>query len=278
MSKDQVVLVTGASSGLGQAIAQRLVREGYTVFGTFQPSVPYHCAEYETLPLELTDQASIDGCVDTLLARAGRVDILINNAGCSALAASEETSPELVEKIFAINVLGTVHLINRVLPVMRRQRHGRIINITSVTGCVGMSLFSAYSASKHALEGYTEALRMEVRRFGIHVSIVAPGHLDTPLVHNIFAPDRPLPEYAAHREHVRAQSYKLQGSAPQGVASLVLRVLRSESPRLRYAAGMDSQFMFWAKRWLPTALVEWALSRAYPTDLTSDPSAAAKSS
>jgi NAD(P)-dependent dehydrogenase (short-subunit alcohol dehydrogenase family) len=192
MSERKIVLVTGASSGIGQAIARLLAQKGFIVFGTSRnPSDGEKRSGIEVLPLEVRSEDSVQACVNAVLTKAGRLDILINNAGYELAGAIEDTSIAEAKSQFETNFFGVMRLVNAVLPLMRQQRSGQIINIGSIVGVVPVPFLGAYSASKFAVEGYTEILRHEVRPLNIRVSLVEPGFIKTNLASNR--------QYAANR-------------------------------------------------------------------------------
>lgn len=168
----EVVLVTGASSGIGRAAARMLAERGYVVLGTSRdPASVAALPGVELLPLDVRSDASVSACVKAVLQRAGRLDVLVNNAGYVLSAAVEEASPDEALAQFETNFFGAVRMLRAVLPIMRRQGGGQIINISSVAGLVPMPFWGYYSASKAALEALTEALRYEVKPFHIRVSL-----------------------------------------------------------------------------------------------------------
>src|SRR5574341_1645225 len=171
MSERKVVLVTGASSGIGQAIARLLAQKGFIVFGTSRnPLDGEKMSGLEVLPLEVRSDDSVQACVNAVLTKAGRLDILINNAGYEVASALEETSIAEAKSQFETNLFGVMRMVKAVLPLMRQQHGGQIINIGSIVGLVPVPFLGAYSARKFAVEGYTEILRHEVRPFNIRRS------------------------------------------------------------------------------------------------------------
>src|SRR5262245_37854562 len=182
MSEQPVVLITGASSGVGQATARLLSRNGYRVFGTSRnPAAAAAVPGVELAALDVRRDDSVAACVETILARSGRLDILINNAAYELAGEVEETSLEEEQDQFGQKFVGTMRMIRAVLPSMRQRRQGRIINISSLTGVSSVPFMGIYSASKFALEGYTDALRMELEPFNVHVSMTEAGFLKTPM-------------------------------------------------------------------------------------------------
>lgn len=171
MSDQRVVLITGASSGAGQSTARLLSQRGYQVFGTSRNlTVAEHIPDVEMLALDVRADDSVGACIDAVTQRAGRLDILVNNAGYELAGALEEVSVDEAKAQFETNFFGIVRMVKAVLPVMRRQKHGQIITISSLSGISPIPFMGIYSASKFAVEGYTEGLPHELKPFGIHVS------------------------------------------------------------------------------------------------------------
>lgn len=270
-----VVLVTGASNGIGRTIACLLSQNGYRVFGTSRRTEDAQAVPgVRLLTLDVHSSASIRACVQQVLDEAGRIDVLVNNAGSiGPAAASEETSIEQVRSLFETNFFGVVQMVNEILPIMRRQGCGTIINMSSAVGLVGVPpFFSFYSASKHALEGYTEGLRHEVRPFDIRVALIEPGYTHTEIGETFLPPQRPLPAYEPARRRVtRLNRAGLRyGSSAPSVAQSVLQILRHPDPPLRTPTGADSRSILLAKRFLPSILferlIDWMFLRWRPQE------------
>jgi NAD(P)-dependent dehydrogenase (short-subunit alcohol dehydrogenase family) len=185
MSDQRVVLITGASSGVGQSMARLLAREKYKVFETSRnPAIAEAIPAVEMLPLDVRAGDSVRVCVEAVSSRAGHIDVLINNAGYELAGAVEELTSEEIRAQFETNFFGVVRMVKAVLPAMRRQRRGHIINVSSLAGVSSIPFLGMYCASKFALEGYTEALRHEVKPFNIRVSLTEAGFLKTPMMNN----------------------------------------------------------------------------------------------
>jgi len=199
----KVALITGASSGIGQATAERLADAGYTVFGTSRRAAPGAGRAFEMLTLDVTSESSVAAAVEEVVRRAGRVDVLVNNAGFGvAPAAAEESSLEQAQAIFDTNFFGVVRMTRAVVPHMRKEGGGRIINIGSVLGFLPMPYGALYAATKHAIEGYSESLDHELRTRGIRVSVIEPAYTKTPFDANFLEPDAILEEYREIRASV----------------------------------------------------------------------------
>lgn len=259
MSKtERVALVTGASSGIGLATARALRRAGFRVFGTSRKPAADISDGITMLVCDVTNEASVRTLVETVLSQAGRIDLLVNNAGIGLLGGAEESSAKQATAIFEVNVFGVVRMTNAVLPVMRRQRAGRIINMSSILGLIPAPFNALYASTKHAIEGYSESLDHEVRTQGIRVVLVEPGVTRTSFEENITRPDQPLPAYNA----VRADAEKLMreiidtGDAPEVVADVVVKAANAASPKRRYTAGKMAGQVRFLRRFLPESLVD----------------------
>lgn len=260
----QNVLITGASSGIGQATARLLAGAGFRVFGTSRRRHPDE-AGVEMLELDVRSDESVARCVAEVLARAGRIDVLINNAGVEHVSVAEETTMEEAHVVFETNFFGVVRMTNAVLPGMRARRQGRIINVGSLAAWVGEPGEAFYSASKHALAGYTEALRHEVWPLGIHVSLVEPGAFKTNLIRAESMPEGTITDYDAVRRAVRhtLQEALRQGDDPRQVAQLILKVARARSPHLRYGVGREAHWLPYLRVLLPQWLFDYLLRRGF---------------
>lgn len=238
--KRKIALVTGASSGIGQATAERLGQAGYTVYGTSRRGSDAGARSFEMLPLDVTRNESVDAAVATLMRREGRIDLLVNNAGFGvAPGGAEESSLEQAQAIFDTNFFGVVRMTRAVVPHMRRQASGRIINIGSVLGFLPMPYGALYAATKHAIEGYSESLDHELRTRGIRVSVIEPAYTKTPFDSNFMEPDAKLDEYRQVRADVTKRVNEVMATAepPSVVADVVLKAALATRPKVRYTAG-----------------------------------------
>jgi NAD(P)-dependent dehydrogenase (short-subunit alcohol dehydrogenase family) len=260
-----VVLVTGASSGIGRAIAGAFASKGFEVFGTSRnPRNSDPIAGVEFVQLDVTDPESVAAAVSTVIQRAGRIDVLVNNAGFGVLGAAEESSTAQAQALFETNFFGLVRVTREVLPYLRAQRSGRIINIGSVLGFVPAPYGALYSASKHAVEGYSESLDHETRDFGVRVSVVEPDYTKTSFDAAAVDADSPIDSYAPIRDHVKAV---LAASIPAGddpavVAQVVLKAATSRTPKVRYPAGPLARRLALLKRFAPSALFDNGVRKA----------------
>jgi NAD(P)-dependent dehydrogenase (short-subunit alcohol dehydrogenase family) len=263
--RSPVVLVTGVSSGIGRAVADAFAAKGFEVFGTSRnPRTTQPVAGVELIQLDVTDDASVAAAVSAVVQRAGRIDIVVNNAGAGVFGAAEETSTTQAQQLFDTNFFGLVRLTHEVLPHLRAQRSGRIINIGSVLGFLPSPYGSLYAASKHAVEGYSESLDHETRDFGVRVSVVEPGYTNTSFEANATDADSPLDSYAAVREHVKQVIAKAvrAGDDPAVVAQTVLKAATSRTPKVRYPAGPLARRLSLLKKFAPAALLDNGIRKA----------------
>lgn len=255
-SQHPVALVTGASSGIGRATAAGLVNAGFTVVGTGRDTSRTTPLDGVTfLDLDVVSDASVAALVGEVIARFGRIDVLVNNAGVGALAAAEESSIGQAQDVFDVNVFGVIRMTNAVLPHMRAQGSGRIINISSVLGLIPAPFMAVYAATKHAVEGYTESIDHEVREHGIRVLLVEPGYTASQFEANAITGDAPLPAYDARRTtaaEVVAAAMR-DADEPTVVADVVVKAATAKSPKLRNPAGPLASRVSLLRRFVPAA-------------------------
>jgi NAD(P)-dependent dehydrogenase (short-subunit alcohol dehydrogenase family) len=266
-SNSKIVLISGTSSGFGQAIAKLLANNGYRVFGTSRnPSKA--ASSSELLQLDVTSDDSVRSCIHTLLDKTGgKLDVLINNAGIVTTGAIEETTVDDAHLQLETNLVGALRMVRATLPVMRRQHSGQIINIGSFGGHIAVPFEGFYATTKFALEGFTEQLRAETKNLGIKVSILEPGFFKT----NLFSASKPstdsIPDYKASEDRVISalHDFDLKGEDPIKVAELILRIIQSEKPKLRYAIGKNKSGLLF-KRLLPDSIFEGQVRRIFRVD------------
>ena len=247
-----VALVTGCSSGFGEAIAVAFAQRGYQVVATMRkpgsapPSLKALAAEKSAAvviaPLDVTNPVMRKATIDLAIQRFGRIDVLINNAGITARGAFEDTPEDLWRAIFETNLFGPLELIRLVLPVMRQQGAGRIINVTSVAAVLKTPLLAAYAASKHALDTASAALDIETRSFGVRVACLMPGPFKTSLPQNSLDRDASLP-YAAISKRFCATFDAMEAKAPEDLTPVVNAALAAATdpdPAIRYTAGTEA--------------------------------------
>jgi len=267
---NKIALVTGASSGIGEATALRLVKAGYKVYGTSRRGAQAGQAKpFEMLALDVTQDESAEAAVRTLIAREGRIDLLVNNAGFGvAPAGAEESSIAQAQAIFDTNFFGLVRMTRAVLPHMRRQGSGRILNMSAVFGFLPMPYMALYAATKHAVEGYSESLDHELRTRGIRVSVIEPANTNTQFDANLLEPDEKLEAYREARAAVTQKMNELveQGDSPAVVADTVLKAALALNPKLRYTAGARAGGLQWLRRFAPAALVDAGIRKNLQLD------------
>lgn len=273
--RDKSILITGCSSGIGLCVAQGLKERGYRVFATArqQPDVEKLVADgFESLQLDLADSASIRTALNEILSRTGgTLDALFNNGAYGQPGAIEDLSREVLRSQFETNLFGWHELTNRVLPVMRRQGHGRIIQNSSVLGFVALRYRGAYNASKYALEGLSDTLRLELTGTDIHVSLVEPGPVTSRFRENAFKAYRENidPAHSVHREKYLAMEARLKTQGPvvpftlppEAVLKKVIHALESKRPRARYYVTFPTYLFGTLKRLLSTRALDRLLNK-----------------
>ncbi|MGC9397322.1 MAG: SDR family NAD(P)-dependent oxidoreductase [Anaerolineae bacterium] len=264
---EKVILVTGASSGIGRACAIALAQQGHRVYGTSRAPRSTD-GNFTMLPMDVTDAASIQAAVQTLLERESRIDIVVNNAGIGYGGAVEDTAIEEAQATFETNFFGALRVCHAVLPAMREQGSGTIINISSIGGIISLPFQGLYSASKYALEAMSEALRMEVKRFGVHVVLVEPGDTNTQFTANRRstrgAEENPVYREAYRGTLARIEADERNGAAPETIARAVLRIAASPRPKVRYVVGPFYQKLaVIVKRLIPSGLFERIIMMTY---------------
>lgn len=253
-------LVTGASSGMGKSIAERLIADGYLVYVAARKTEKMaDLARLGAIPLkmDISVEHDIVDAVRTIMEKSGGVDVLVNNAGYGLYGPVEDVPLDEARHQFEVNVFGPARLTQLLLPAMRERGAGTIVNITSMGGKIYTLLGAWYHATKHALEGWSDSLRLEVEPFGIRVIVVEPGLIETGFGD---AASRGLLErsragaYAKLAQRVAAAmdtSYgRGQGTDPRVIAKVVSRAIRSSRPQTRYAAGKYAKLMIWVRKWL----------------------------
>ena len=265
---NKVVLVTGGSSGIGRSIGVFLKSKGYTVYGTTRDKSAHSDFDhFELLELDVRRPDGIAEVVSSLIGKEGRLDVLINNAGVGITGPIEETPHEEILRAFDTNFNGPLHMSKAVLPQMRKQKSGLIINITSIAGYMGLPYRGIYSASKGALELVTEALRMETKDFGIHIANLAPGDFATNIAAGRY--HAPILEDSPYRipygntlgmmnQHVES------GKDPMLVAHMVYRIINTKNPKVHYKVGEFMQeFSLFLKKVLPDKVYEKLIMNHY---------------
>lgn len=256
---EKVALITGASRGIGLAAGVALIRAGYRVFGTSRHAAPDEVRQgIHMLRCDVTDDESVKQLIRDVVALTGRIDVLVNNAGRSLIGAAEESSLAQAQSLFDINVFGIIRTTGEVLPIMRKQGHGRIINISSVAGFLPGPYTALYNATKHAVEGYSESLDHELRTFGIRVSLVEPVFTRTALEENGDKPDRIMSVYDKGRAAMNAtwRNGIAAGDPVEAVADKVVQAATEQQPSLRYTPGKMAGRLRLMRRFVPEKMFE----------------------
>jgi NAD(P)-dependent dehydrogenase (short-subunit alcohol dehydrogenase family) len=267
------ILISGCSSGIGLCVAQGLQKRGYRVFASARKPEDVEKLKangLESLILDLNDSVSIHGAVEEILRRTGgTLDALFNNAAYGQPGAVEDLRREVLREQFETNLFGTQELTNLIIPVMRRQGHGRIIQNSSLLGLVAIPYRGAYNASKFALEGLSDTLRLELADTGIHVCIIEPGPIASRFRANAFAAYKRniRKEESVHREKYEAMEKRLikAGAAvpftlpPEAVLKRVIHALENPKPRIRYSVTVPTYMFAILRRTLPYRLLDWII-------------------
>lgn len=261
MATDKTALVTGTSSGIGKETALLLATQGLTVYGTVRKLTGEN--RFREIVMDVTDQESIESAIS----QVGPIDVLVNNAGFGILGALEETSIEEAQAVFDVNFFGVMRVTNAVLPSMRERRSGRIVNVSSLMGIVPSPYMGVYSASKHAVECYTEVLDHEVRAFGIRAVLVQPGFTKTNFESNGRLLSRTIPDYEAPRRRIKdlMTGQFRTGAGAQDVARVVLLAATDVHPRLRYRMP-GGDMLSRLRRFAPEKLFAWGVRRQLMLD------------
>jgi len=262
-----IVLITGGSSGIGKSIGEYLTQKEFSVYGTSRFPENFPESKFPLIKLDVTQLDSIQSCVAELISKTRRIDVLINNAGVGITGPLEEISMDEMKRNFETNLFGPINMINTVLPSMRSQHSGLILNITSIAGYMGLPFRGVYSASKGALELITESYRMELKSFNIKMSNIAPGDFATNIAagryHAPIFEDSPYKvPYGATLDMM--DSHVDSGKNPLLMAEVVHKIITSKNPKIHYKVGAFLQkFSVVLKRILPDLWYEKLLSRFY---------------
>ncbi|WP_411766970.1 SDR family oxidoreductase [Winogradskyella sp. A3E31] len=265
MSK--VVLITGGSSGIGKSIGEYLMTKGYSVFGTSRNPEKYKDSKFPLVTLDVTKPETISECIREVLTQAQKIDVLINNAGAGITGPIEEIPEEEIKRNFETNFFGPINVIKAILPQMRKQESGLIINITSIAGYMGLPYRGVYSASKGALELITESFRMELKEFNIEMANVAPGDFATNIAagryHAPVKTGSPYEKsYVANLKMI--DDHVDSGGDPKMVAEIIAKIIETPKPKIHYKVGAFMQkFSIVLKRVLPDKVYEKILSNHY---------------
>ncbi|MFI5116603.1 MAG: SDR family oxidoreductase [Terriglobales bacterium] len=283
MAEEKVALVTGSSSGIGLLTAVELALNGYRVVATMRnlesrsrlEEAAHKAGARDRLDLrrlDITEFDSLPGAVEAIVRDHGRIDVLVNNAGFSVAGFAEDMTLDELRHQLETNFFGNVAMTKAALPVMRAQKSGHIITVTSVAGRLGQPLLSAYCASKYALEGWNESVRIETHSLGIRVVLVEPGSYDTDIwTRNVVIAAGALDPASPNKERSQRFAEFVKNSAQhrrdaREVAQLIVRIARDPNPKLRYLIGDDAKMQIWLKRMLPWRKYERIVAKTVKID------------
>jgi len=241
----EVVLITGATAGLGRKCANFLTEKGYKVYGTGRSvESGSKIDKFTAVKCDVLSDQSVESAIDFIIKKEGKIDIVINNAGRGMLGAAEDATIEECKALMDINFLGVIRVCQTILPLMRQAKKGKIINVSSLAGIMGLPYRSLYSASKYALEGWTESMRMEVKQFGIDVCLVSPGDFKSNIASGrIVSEDSYQSEYAQDFKKVeqKINASVDHGSDAELIVKSIYKAVKSNRPKLRYLAASPFQ-------------------------------------
>ena len=263
----KIILITGGSSGIGKAIGEYLADKDYTVYGTSRDIAKHPESKFKLLTLDVTNNDQINSCINQIINREGRIDVLINNAGVGITGPLEEIPEEEIHKHFKTNLYGPINMIKAVLPFMRKENNGLIINITSIAGYVGTPYRSIYSAGKAALDLISETLNMETKEFKINVVSIAPGEYLTNIPKGRF--HSPLIEESPYKNSYKKgleimNKHIDSGADPKIIGKLVYKILNSKNPKKKYLSGSFIETLApFLKFILPQRLFEYIIMKNY---------------
>lgn len=268
--KRKIAIVTGASSGIGEATAELLASNGYTVYGTSRKSGQSNPYPFKMITLDVNSEVSIQAALKEVIDQEGRIDVIVNNAGFGVAAGgAEESSMAQIQQIFDTNFFGVVRVIKAVVPYMRKQGQGRVINIGSVLGLIPAPYMAAYAATKHAVEGYSESLDHELRTRGIRVSVIEPAYTKTNFEANAPDLDSKIEEYAIARKALaKVLNAAIEGGDdPKVVAQVVLKAVNAKHPKVRYTAGKLACRLSFLRRFAPAAMMDKGIRQEMKLDV-----------
>jgi len=263
--EDQVVLITGASSGLGAACAARLAQRGHRVYAASRRGSATDTGA-NALRMDVDSEASVQDGVNAVAEREGRIDVVVNCAGFGVAGAIEDTPVALAQAQFETNFFGVLRVCRHAVPLMRREGSGLIVNVSSIAGVLSLPFQGIYSATKFALEGLSEALSVEVRKFGIRVVLLQPGDFRTAFTAARLRVPATDPAYAERLRSALdvAERDEINGCEPERLARLLERVIHSRRPRLRYGVGpFHEQLLLQLRPVLPARVCRWLIARHY---------------
>lgn len=265
----KVVLITGASTGMGKDAALRLIKEGYIVYGAARRLS--HMDDIvarggHAIQLDILDEAAIDEAVHRIMDEQGRIDILINNAGYAVWGAVETVSMKDARRQFDVNIFGLASLTKKIIPIMRAQQSGKIINLSSMGGRIYSPFGAWYHATKHALEGWSDCLRIELKEFGINVILIEPGAINTEFGEVMMsdmlerAKGSPYEQKVSAMHKASLEVYeKGTGSPPSVITDLIIKAINSAKPKTRYVGGKYAKPMLFIRKWFGERAFEMAV-------------------
>lgn len=275
--KSKVVLITGASSGIGRAAAEYLMKKGFHVYGTSrkasgnieesEDSDALTGGFFKMISMDVTDEESVDKAVNSVIEKEGHIDVLVSNAGAGIAGSVEDVSMEEARSQFEVNFFGTLRVIKSILPFMRKQGYGKIIAISSVAGVISIPYQAHYSSSKYAVEGLAEALRYEVAPFGIKVCIVEPGDTRTGFTKSRIkaqGANEESPYYERFaRSLARMEKDEQNGASPVSVARVIYKMTEKKKPPVRTTVGLQYKTILFLKKILPGFILEKVVGLLY---------------
>ncbi len=258
----QVVLITGASSGIGKETASLFVAKGYKVYGVARKD--FNLEGVSSVLADITDPKAVKEIVDFVIKLEGKIDILINNAGMGISGAIETTDITLAQRQFDVNFFGAVNMTQAVLPYMRKVGGGKIINTSSVASQFPIPFQAFYSASKAALDNWAQALRLELKEFGIKVTNVLPGDIKTSFTESRVKQEDSKTPYAKQKASIaKMEQDEQRGMAPVVVAKKIFKLSKRKNPPYQVAVGGSYKFLCFLKRLFPTRFVMWIVGKIY---------------
>ncbi|WP_343636937.1 oxidoreductase [Fluviicola sp.] len=268
----KVILITGASSGMGKVFAQDLAQEGHIVYGAARRTNLLNDLNkkgVQTIELDVTDDESMKSCVQTILAKEGRIDVLINNAGYGSYGTIEDVSMEEAKRQFDVNVFGLARMTQLVLPGMRKQKSGKIINISSIGGKIATPFGAWYHASKFAVEGMSDSLRTEVKPFGIDVIVIEPGGVKSEWGDIAYQNLLKTTSGSAYGEMAGKfkQAFEKampKNAEPEVISRLVSKAIAAKTPKTRYVGGYMAKPALFFRKWVGDRMMDRILLSQLP--------------
>ncbi len=277
MKNQKVILITGASSGIGKDAALRLLKEGHMVYGAarrVEQMEELVQAGGKAIKMDITEETDILACVEQIINEQGSIDVLINNAGYGLYGAVEDISIDEARRQFEVNLFGLARITQAVLPHMRKQKSGKIINMSSIGGKIYTPLGSWYHATKHALEGWSDCLRIELKQFNIDVVIVEPGLIATEFGDVVHGPmlkhsgEGVYAEMAQTMAKATKNSYEKKGasSPPSVISDVIVKAIYAKKPKTRYAAGKMAKIMLFIRKYFSDRMFDKILTTVRTAD------------